>query len=190
MDEQSSVELWRLAGKGNADALERLLSRYLPRLRRWTHGRLPRWARDIGDTDDLLQETVTQALKHVPHLQTEDGSLHAYLRESILNRIRNELRDAARRPRRVELDEEQPGHALSPLEAAITSEAMRRYDRALARLRPSEREAIIGRFELGFTFAELAIALRKPTPDAARVAVTRAVLRLTRLLAADAAATV
>jgi len=32
------------------------------------------------------------------------------------------------------------------------------------------------------TFQELAEALQKPTPDAARVAVTRALMRLTQLL--------
>jgi DNA-directed RNA polymerase specialized sigma24 family protein len=46
------------------------------------------------------------------------------------------------------------------------------------RLPQAEQEAIIGRLELQYTYDELAIALGKPSPDAARMAVTRALKRL------------
>jgi RNA polymerase sigma-70 factor, ECF subfamily len=183
MDGQSSIELLRLAQSGDQEALDRLLRRYLPPLRRWSHGRLPRWARSFADTEDLVQDTVAQTLKHVVTLKTEGhASLHAYLRQAVLNRIRNELRRAARHPKSIELDPEVCGPFRSPLEQAITAESLERYESALARLSPSDREAIIGRLELGLTFQELAEALQKPTPDAARVAVTRALMRLTQLL--------
>ena len=55
-DPESSVELLERARAGDSDALDRLLGRYLPRLRRWASGRLPRRARDLSDTDDLVQE--------------------------------------------------------------------------------------------------------------------------------------
>jgi len=53
-----------------------------------------------------------------------------------------------------------------------------KYERALLKLRPEEREAIVMRLELGCTFDEVAAALGKPTANAARSAVNRAVLRL------------
>lgn len=55
---------------------------------------------------------------------------------------------------------------------------MGRYEAALARLEPEEREAIVGRIELGCPYAELAEALGKPSADAARMTVSRALLRL------------
>jgi RNA polymerase sigma-70 factor (ECF subfamily) len=70
----------------------------------------------------------------------------------------------------------QSGH--SPLEQAIGREAVERYERALQRLRPEEREAIIGRIEMGHSYEELAEALGKPTADAARKAAQRALVRL------------
>ncbi len=66
----------------------------------------------------------------------------------------------------------------SPLEEAIGAEAAARYIAALARLEPEEREAIIGRVEMEYSYADLAEVLGKPTADAARKAARRALLRL------------
>jgi RNA polymerase sigma-70 factor (ECF subfamily) len=66
----------------------------------------------------------------------------------------------------------------SPLEEAIGQQALERYERALERLRPGEREAIIARVEMGLSYEELAAALGKPTPDAARKVAQRALIRL------------
>jgi DNA-directed RNA polymerase specialized sigma24 family protein len=66
----------------------------------------------------------------------------------------------------------------SPLEQAIGAQALARYDAALAALEADEQQAIIGRLELGYDYGELAAALGKPSRDAARQAVRRAVLRL------------
>jgi RNA polymerase sigma-70 factor (ECF subfamily) len=66
----------------------------------------------------------------------------------------------------------------SPLEMAIGRQAVESYEQALARLRPEEREAIIGRVELGLSYADLAEVLGKPTPEAARKAAKRALYRL------------
>ena len=45
-------------------------------------------------------------------------------------------------------------------------------------MKPEEREAIIGRVELGFSYEELAVTLDKPTADAARKTAQRALVRL------------
>ena len=68
--------------------------------------------------------------------------------------------------------------AESPLEHAIGREAVERYEHALARLRAEEREVIIARVEMGYTYPELAEILGKSTPDAARKAAQRALVRL------------
>ena len=100
------------------------------------------------------------------------------MRAALLNRIRDEIRRAGRRPDREELDPNLGDAQPSPLEEAIGNEALERYERALARLRPEEQDVIIGRVELGFSNEELAAALGKPTPDAARKAAQRALVRL------------
>jgi DNA-directed RNA polymerase specialized sigma24 family protein len=46
----------------------------------------------------------------------------------------------------------------------------------------SGREAIIGRVELGLSYAELAAAMGRPSADAARMAVGRALLKLAKRL--------
>ena len=61
---------------------------------------------------------------------------------------------------------------------AIGHEALGRYELALQRLSPRDREAVVARIELGMEYAELALVLGKPSPDAARVAVARALVRL------------
>ena len=90
-----------------------------------------------------------------------------------------------RRPALSTLDTGHPDDASSPLELAVGSELLDRYERALEQLRPAEREAIIARVELGYSYEELAAALDKPTPGAARLAVTRALARLARQMDDD-----
>ena len=53
------------ARAGDEEALNALLARHLPTLGRWASGRLPRWARDIADTTDLVQETVIARSRHL-----------------------------------------------------------------------------------------------------------------------------
>jgi RNA polymerase sigma-70 factor, ECF subfamily len=106
------------------------------------------------------------------------GALHAYLRQAVVNRVRDELRRKGRRPDATDLDDKELEADGSPLEEAIGREAKERYERALARLRPEEREVIVARVEMDYTYDELAQVLGKPTPDAARKAAQRALVRL------------
>jgi RNA polymerase sigma-70 factor, ECF subfamily len=179
MDPESSFELLRQAKTGDADALDRLLRRYLAPLRRWASGRLPRSARDISDTQDIVQEAIVHTLKHLQGFQpARDGALHAYLRTAVMNRIRDELRRARRHPAPQELDENVAATGGSPLAIAISEEAVDRYEAALSQLREEDREAVIARVDFGLTYEEIAIALGRPSADAARVAVRRSLLKV------------
>ena len=179
MDPESSIELLQRVQRGDNDALERLLGRYLVPLRRWARGRLPQWARNGSDTQDLVQDAVLQVLRHLANFDPKGpGALHAYLRTAVMNRIRDELRRASRRPAPTELDEDLRSESASPLELAMGKEVLDRYEAALAELGEAERELIVGRVELCLEYDELAAAVGKPTPDAARVAVRRALIKL------------
>jgi RNA polymerase sigma-70 factor (ECF subfamily) len=175
----STFDLVERAKRGDADALNRLFARFLPALRRWATGRLPRWTRDLMDTDDLVQETVLRSVKRIEAFESRhEGALQAYLRQAVVNRIRDEVRRTKRSPIATELNENQSDGATSPLDAAIGREAVERYEAALTRLRPEDREAIVARIEMDGSYQEVAQALGKPSADAARMAVSRALLRL------------
>lgn len=176
---ESTLELVQRAKSGDREALDRLFARSIPPLRRWASGRLPRWTRDLMDTDDLVQETVTRAVNRIDAFEPRrEGALQAYLRQAVMNRIRDEVRRRMHGPTAAELPADTPNLDASPLEQAIGREAVERYEAALARLRPEEREAVVARVEMDGTYQQVAQALGKPSADAARMAVSRALLRL------------
>jgi len=176
---ESTFSLLERARAGDRHAIELLVDRHRRPLQRWASGRLPRWARGMVETQDLVQETLFQTFRRIETFRPERvGALQAYLRQAVLNRIRDELRRAGRRPATDTLDEEHVDPGPSPLEEAIGREATERYEAALAALRPEEREAVIGRIELGYTYDELAEALGKPSSEAARKAAERALVKL------------
>ena len=184
-DGESTFQLIARVRAGDQDALERLFARHLKPLQLWARGRLPKWARDLADTDDLVQDTLTQTFLRIDHFEPRSvGALQAYLRQAVLNRIRNELRRKGRHPGTAALDTDVPDDEIgSPLEQAIGREAIERYERALDRLTPRDREAVVARIELGCSYEEMAQRLGKPTPEAARKAAGRALERLAREMA-------
>jgi RNA polymerase sigma factor (sigma-70 family) len=179
IDLESTFSLIERARAGDQQALERLFARHLQPLQRWATGRLPNWARDLADTDDIVQDTLLRTFKKIESFEPRRvGALQAYLRNAVLNRLRDELRRKGREPTSTNLDSIEVESADSPLEAAIGREKVEAYEKALARLKPMEREAIIGRVELGYSYEELALMLDKPTAEAARKTAQRALVRL------------
>ena len=53
-----------------------------------------------------------------------------------------------------------------------------RYEAGLKRLRRADRQAILASIELGYSYDQIALVLNKPSAEAARLAVRRALLRL------------
>jgi RNA polymerase sigma factor (sigma-70 family) len=176
--EATATLLARMRG-GDEGAVDRLLQRCLPPLRRWAHGRLPAYARDLNETADVVQDAVLSSLRHLDRFEPRhEGALQAYFRQAILRRIIDIVRQHQRRPVPVEVPDTLADDGTSPLDRVIGTENIERFDAALQKLRPEDREAIVCRLELQYSYEELAVALDKPTPNAARVAVTRALRRL------------
>lgn len=181
----STVELVRRAQAGDQAALDTVLRRYLPRLRRWARGRLPLHSRGLLDTEDLVQEALMGAARRFDGLAlTHRASFQSYLRQAVLNRIRDESRRPLRASDAAELESLPSGEA-TPLESAVSAEILSRYERALARLSDLDRDAIIGRVEFNLSYAELAAELDKPSPDAARMTVARALARVAEEMERD-----
>ena len=178
-DAEATLQLLQRARAGDRSAVETLIARYLPRLKRWATGRMPIWARGMADTDDIVQEAVLRTFARLDDFEPRhEGALQAYLRQAILNRIRDELRRAGSRMPSIELDPHSPDRGASPFEHAVGAEMVDRYEAALTALSDDDREAIVARVELGGTYEEVAVALGKPSADAARMAVGRALLKL------------
>ncbi len=178
-EEPTGNLLNRLAA-GEEDARSALVSRYLGPLERFARGRLPLGARDLVDTGDIVQEVLVRVLGNLDHFNNQGvGALFGYFRRAVLNRLRDEARRVSRTPPREPMGE-QPGHLPSPLEELLGRESVERFEGALALLASDEQALLVARIEMGLTYPEIARDFGKPSADAARMAVGRALAKLSR----------
>jgi RNA polymerase sigma factor (sigma-70 family) len=176
----STLDVLERARRGDRSAAQILIERALPTLRRWTRGRVPQYARGTADTEDVVQDAVLRTFKRMATFEHRTvGGLQAYLREAVVNRIRDLIRSSRRRGFVVALDDELPHNDPSPLEVAIKREKFDRFLQALQRLTPADRQAIVWRVELGYSVEEIARRLGKSKP-AAGMTVSRALGRLAK----------
>ena len=167
------------ARSGDRTALEALYLRYLPRLRRWARARLPRGARGVLDTNDVVQDALVQTLHHLDAFDPKhSGAFGGYLRKIVRNRLVDEVRRVQRRPEAVAASSGILDPGPSPLDEAIGSERVDCYERAFALLTRDEQAALTLRLEDRVSYQEIALELNKPSADAARMAVKRALVRL------------
>jgi RNA polymerase sigma factor (sigma-70 family) len=180
MPQDSTTRLLAALRAGDSEALARLFTRHLSWLKRWASGRLPSSARNGVDTPDLVQETLIATFSQIVRFKPRhSGSLRAYLRTALMNRVRDEIRRAHRRPASAKLElDEIPSPARSPLDGLLDRETADRFAVALAALSERDQMAVISRYELNYSYEQIAVAMRNPTPEAARKVVTRAIARL------------
>jgi RNA polymerase sigma-70 factor (ECF subfamily) len=178
-----TTELLHLAKRGEPTALDALMTRYLPRLNRWASGRLPAYARSLLETNDLVQETLLKAIEGLDGIDAErPGGFQAYMRQTILNRIRDQMRWARRRQGSTEVTELLVDASPTPLEHAIGADLADRYERARERLTDEERLFVHLRLELDFSYQEIAAIMDRPSRDAARMAVQRSLRKLAEIM--------
>ena len=123
--------------------------------------------------------------KHTISCKTHcSGCSNGYLRSNLgTNRIRDIARQYQRTGAPDPLDSEVAGHDHSPLDLAIGQEMLDRYEAALDRLRPEERDLIIARIEMGLPHAEIAAMFDKPSVAAVHMALSRALVKLAEEMA-------
>ena len=178
-DAESSFALLVRARLGDETARNELCARYLPRLRRWAHGRMAPWVRDHLDTEDIVQDALMQSVRRLEAFTPQhEGAFCAYVCQALRNRLHDLARRAAKRPLREPIAPDWPAVDPSPLEQAVGTQMLHRYERALQRLRESDQELVVARVELDLDYREIADLCGKPSEAAARVAVGRALLRL------------
>lgn len=170
------------ARRGDSSALSGLAQTWLPRLRRWARGRLPRWARGAADTSDLVQDAIIATLARLDVFQPRTRqALASYLKTAVRNRIRDEHRRAARW-KCCEATDALPSCERTPLDRAIDAETRQRYLGALRTLPARDRDLVVAHLELGYSHAQLACMIGR-SPNAARMALTRALVRLAQRMA-------
>ena len=179
----STAALIHRVKAGDRDARERLAARYHPLLMNWAHGRLPSQARSMADTADLVQVTLLRVLDRMGAFEPRrEGAFLVYLRRTLMNLLRNEIRRSYQDPKQ-DLDENvQDERASSLLDEIVSREVMESYEAALSDLPASMREAVILRLEFGFSHREIADAIGSPSPNAARMLVSRALEKLSRAM--------
>jgi RNA polymerase sigma-70 factor (ECF subfamily) len=137
----------------------------------------------MSDTRDLVQDAAMGTWRRLDHVDlNQRGDLEAYVRQAVLNRIRDEARRLDRRPAPEAIDSSLPGTAPSPFEQALGRETSARYHAAFSRLSADEREILIARLEFGYSYQEVSELFHKPSADAARMATVRALDHLKALM--------
>lgn len=179
---ETAILLNRARG-GDFVAREELFERFVPILRQWAHRRLPLGARDLNDTMDLVQITLLRALNRLECFEARgEGAFLAYLRQILLNVVRDETRRAGRRGMHESLDETLAAPHASVVERIIGAEQIESYQQGLERLTEEQRHAVLLRLEFNYTYEQIAEALGKPSPDAARMMVVRAIAALAEII--------
>ena len=167
------------ARDGDFAAREQLARRCIDALRGFANVRVPQSVRGRLDSDDLVQTAVMRAFERLESFQRRGhGSFLANLRTIVLNQIRDEARRLSSRVPHQDLGSALADPGPSPLEAAIGADLVEAYERGLARLSAEQRQAIVLRLEMGYSYQEIAEAIGSASPNAARMVVARALVRL------------
>ena len=133
-----------------------------------------------------MQDVLHHTYKRLDWFESKHSSaLRAYLRRALENRVRDELRRATRRLDRGLVPQEpfRPVEDATPQYRHLHNEEMwKRYRDGLKVLKARDQRLIVGRAELGYSYAQLAAIEGLPSADAARKALKRAVIRLSEAM--------
>jgi RNA polymerase sigma-70 factor (ECF subfamily) len=179
----STLDLVQRARTGDQAAWEVLVARYQGQLKRFARSRLARQTHRLTDTDDVVQDVTVSVFRRLHRIELRfPGALLAYLRRSVSNRVADEHRRASRQGLTASLNDDLPDRQQSPLDVTLDKDKVRVYRAALLTLTAEDRVAIVMRLESGAAYDAIAARLGKPTPNAARVAVARAMFKLAKAM--------
>ena len=183
-DTESTATLLARVRQGDGDARDHLCAVYLPLLQKWAHGRLPEYARDLAETDDMVQASLPKALDNLESFTPlHEGAFLAYLRKILLNKIRDEIRRFSLHGNQQQaITDSIKSKNESALEAAVGAEIIDKYEHALFKMTAEAREAVILRVEFGFSYPEIATAMNYASANAARMKVSRALHNLAEVM--------
>lgn len=133
------------------------LTGLLPRLRRFARG----LTHDVADADDLCQQTVERALSS-RHQWQEGTRLDTWVYTIMRNRWIDEVRARTRRAQTFAHEDEGVNVGMAGHRDAENLVELANVDRALARLPPEQREAVMLVLVEGFAYKEAAQIIGVP----------------------------
>lgn len=133
------------------------------------------------DPDDVVQDVIVRVVRRWPLLRfADERALAGYLQRAVINRARDAQRQA---PRWVDVElDGMHSPRPSALEVMMAAECRCRSASALRQLRASDRRVVVGRVLQSLSYQDLARLSGHATPDAARKATGRALVRLRQRL--------
>ena len=182
---EATFDLLSRVRAGDDIAREDLFRRYQPALQRFLHGRLPSQARGVLDTQDVVQEACVRVFRSLDRFDHRGvGSFWAYLRQVAMNLVR----DLPKTPGKLSLASPMPDESWaqpasdgpSPGTSALRREELEGFERALATLPEDKRNAVLMRVELDLDYRLIAEECGFPSPDAARMAISRSLEQIAR----------
>ena len=186
--ETDTVVLLKRWNRGDDEALNLLVQRHLPRVRKYVHQRLGNRLRQKDDTGDVVQDAMLQFLRYSPRFQVEDGRhFQALIRRIVENVLRDKHDWYARKRREMDRECALPASSVfylgsshappRPGEVAQQNEQHALVRLSLELLRGRDREIIILREYDGLSHTEIAQRLDMNEP-AVRMRLSRALNRL------------
>ena len=199
-DQHETQELLQHAGRGDADAVNRLLERHRESLRRVVHLRIGRALERRVDASDVVQDVLLEASRRLDeYVRDPKMPFHLWLRQLAKDRV-VDMHRRHRAAQRRSIEREQPlagaGNAdrssfdlaaqirdaeLTPAAANIRRELEERFLLALEQLDEDEREIILMRHYEHLGNSEVAAALGI-SPPAAGMRHLRALRKLRAVL--------
>lgn len=135
---------------------------------------------DAAEAEEVLQESLVAAY-HAMSGYRGEGSVRAWLLGIVRRQCARRTATRVRRERRLRLVHDANAAAPLPDEELERRRRGERVREALEELKPSDREALLLRYESGLSFAEIAL-LQSVDEAAARKRTSRALARLRTLL--------
>ena len=116
-DPESTRELVDRARRGDQEAVDRLFPRHM-RPRQWE--RADAWHRGRATSPTPTVSSSTPYFRRLGTLQTSNPrAFQAFLRQAVVNRLRNELRRKGRLPKAIDVDEKELDPSLLTLLAEL-----------------------------------------------------------------------
>lgn len=177
----STRGLFFRAKNGDLEAREKLWKKLRERLCRYAHGKLPRRLRSLVETEDVVQDALAQTFRHIDLFDPRhSGAFGVALFVTMKRCLIDQHRRAGRQPEVGETATSLAAEGLSPMEEAIEKEKLERVISARSKLSEEDQALLHARLDLDLGFTDVALLFGKPSPDAARVAVKRAIGRLVK----------
>jgi RNA polymerase sigma-70 factor (ECF subfamily) len=170
---ESTETLVLSARTGNESAIQALYDRHIDRLERWAGERLRPAVRHS------VQSTLLDTLHNLESFDPDaSAAFQTVVRKELLELSHSAPASSSSEHAPPPDAERDVDRELSPVERALGSGALERYERALERLPAELREAVVARIEMGLSYPNIALELGRKSPEAARELVHAAILRL------------